>query len=270
MSERRVAIVTGASRGIGHATAVELARQGHDVTLVARDRAALDNVRATIESLGRQALVIAGDLADLAFAEHIVRHTVDQLGQVDVLVNNAAWRELVTMRHISLESWERTLRICLTTPAFLARWAAKSMEACQRGVIINVSSMMSRQAAGMSPAYIACKGALESLTYELAALYGPLGIRVLTVSPGAIDTEMSNDYTNESGDNVSKLVREYSEDMIMLGRYGTSEEIAKLIAFAASDSASYLTATTLTADGGWHRQHLPLSLRTRQAPGDFP
>ena len=87
------------------------------------------------------------------------------------------------------------------------------------------------------------------------------GIRVLTVSPGAIDTEMSNDYKDEAGDNVSQLIRAHSEDMIMLGRWGSPQEIANLIAFAASDDASYLTATTLFADGGWQRQHLPLSLR---------
>ena len=270
MSEQRVAIVTGASRGIGQATAIELARRGHDVTLVSRDRGALDNVRHSVEALGRRALVIAGDLADLDFAKQAVDQAVEHYGRVDVLVNNAAWRELVTMRHISPESWERTLRICLTSPAFMARWAAASMETRRQGVIINVSSMMSRQAAGMSPAYIACKGALESLTYELAALYGSRGIRVLTVSPGAIDTEMSNDYEDEAGDNVSQLIRDHSEDMIMLGRWGSSQEIANLIAFAASDDASYLTATTLSADGGWQRQHLPLSLRARQTPGEFP
>jgi 3-oxoacyl-[acyl-carrier protein] reductase len=267
---QRVAIVTGASRGIGEATAIELARRGHDVSLVARDRGALVNVSQAIEGLGRHALVVTGDLADLDFAQQAVDRTVERFGRVDVLVNNAAWRELVTMRHITPETWERTLRICLTSPAFMARWVAASMETRRWGVIINVSSMMSRQAAGISPAYIACKGALESLTYELAALYGSRGIRVLTVSPGAIDTEMSNDYKDAEGDDLSRQIRGFSEEMIMLGRWGSPQEIANLIAFAASDDASYLTATTLFADGGWQRQHLPLSLRARQTPGEFP
>ncbi|HVU90570.1 MAG TPA: SDR family oxidoreductase [Pirellulales bacterium] len=266
----RVAIVTGASRGIGEATALELAARGYDLTITARDRAALDRVRDSIEKSGRRARVVAGDLADLDFARQIVEQSIAEFGRIDVLVNNAAWRELISMRHITLESWERTLRICLTTPAFLARWAAASMEQRRSGVIINVSSMMSRQVAGISPAYIAAKGALESLTYELAALYGPRGIRVLTVSPGAIDTEMSNDYPEGEGEDASRLTRQYSEDMIMLGRWGTAVEIARLIAFAASEDASYLTATTLTADGGWQRQHMPKSLCAKQLPGDFP
>ena len=145
MSDTRIAVVTGASRGIGEATAVELARRGNDVALVARDQTALARISIAIESLGRQALAITGDLHDLEFAENVIKQTVDRFAQNDVLVNNAAWRELVTMRHILLESWELTLRICLTTSAFMARWAAPSMEQRHRGVIINVASMMSRQ-----------------------------------------------------------------------------------------------------------------------------
>jgi len=198
------------------------------VALVARDAAALAKVQSAIEQLGRKALVIAGDLADMTFVESIVRRTIERLGQVDVLINNAAWREMTTMRRIGLESWERTLRICLTAPAFLARWAAESMLEQRQGVIVNVSSMMSRQAAGTSPAYVACKAAIESLTYELAALYGPAGIRVVTVSPGAIDTELSNDYVDEAGENVTAKLRSYSEDMISLGRFRRDRPLDRL------------------------------------------
>jgi NAD(P)-dependent dehydrogenase (short-subunit alcohol dehydrogenase family) len=269
MIPQRVALVTGASRGIGAATAVELARQGHDVSLVARDEPALLQVQRAVEAVGRTALVFSGDLADLEFAETAVRQTVAQWGRLDVLVNNAAWREITTMRRISLESWERTLRIGLTTPAFLARWAAETMQPQGRGVIINVSSIMSQQAAGTSPAYIASKGGLESLTYELAALYGPKGIRVLAISPGAIDTELSRDYTNSTGENLTLAMRSFSEDMIALSRWGSAEEIARVIAMLASDAASYLSGTVIVADGGWQHQHLPLTLRGKQFPQDF-
>ena len=108
------------------------------------------------------------------------------------------------MREITLESWEKkTLRVCLTAPAFMARWAAEHMEPRRSGVIINISSIMSWQAAGIAPAYIACKGAIDSLTYELASLYGPSGIRVVAINPGAIDTEMSRDYRDDSGQSVT-------------------------------------------------------------------
>jgi len=268
-NERRVALVTGASRGIGAATAVEFARRGYEVALVGRTTSDLELVASNVRNSGGKSLVLAGDLADLAFAESTVRRTVEEFGKVDVLVNNAAWRELGTMRRITLESWEKTLRVCLTAPAFLARWAAEYMEPRRSGVIINISSVMSQQAAGIAPAYIAAKGAIDSLTYELASLYGPVGIRVVTVNPGAIDTEMSRDYRDDSGKSVTDELRAYSDDMIMLGRWGVPEEIATVIAFLASDDASYIQGTTITVDGGWRHQHMPLSHKQKQYPQDF-
>src|SRR5581483_4657180 len=115
----------------------------------------------------------------------------------------------------------------------LARWAAEHMEPRRSGVIINISSIMSWQAAGIAPAYIACKGAIDSLTYELASLYGPSGIRVVAINPGAIDTEMSRDYRDDSGQSVTDEIRAFSEDMIMARRWGKPEEIARVIAFVA-------------------------------------
>jgi 3-oxoacyl-[acyl-carrier protein] reductase len=197
-----------------------------------------------------------------------VDQTVSAFGRIDVLVNNAAARELVSMRRISVASWENTLRICLTAPAFLARWAAEDMERRRQGVIINVSSMMARQAAGISPAYIAGKGGLDALTIELASLYGASGIRVVGLAPGAIDTDLSRDLSDRSQN--ADEIRQFSEDMIMLGRWGTPEEIARVVLFLASDDASYISGTTLVADGGWLHQHLPLLLKQRHYADDYP
>lgn len=266
---KQAALVTGASRGIGAATAIELATRGYEVALVGRTADALEHVAARVRSSGREALVLSGDLADLEFAESAVDRCVQTWGHVDVLVNNAAWREIVTMRHITPESWDKTLRVCLTTPAFLARWAAKRMEERRRGVIINIGSAMSHQAAGISPAYIAAKGGLDALTYELASLYGPSGIRVVGINPGAVDTEMSRDYRSDAGDDMTTRLREYSEEMIMLGRWAAPEEIAKVVAFVAGDDAAYITGTTLLVDGGWVHQHMPLSLKRKQYPTEF-
>ncbi|MCA9101682.1 MAG: SDR family oxidoreductase [Planctomycetales bacterium] len=277
-----MAFVTGASRGIGRATAIEFARRGYDVAVVARSADDLAETARRVEQAGGAALSLVGDLADLDFAQRAVSDTAAQWDRLDVLVNNAAWRELASMRTISIESWERTLRVSLTTPAFLARWAAELMQRRGHGVIVNVSSMMSAQAAGFSPAYIAAKGGLDSLTYELASLYGPAGIRVVAINPGAIDTEMSRDVAardvtaqddfaeenvrrddNRQDDTDHDGVRRFSEDMIMLGRWGTPDEIARLIATLTGDDCAYITGTTITADGGWSRQHLPQSLQRR-------
>lgn len=269
MSTRRVALVTGAAAGIGLATARELGRRGYVVGMLDNQADRLAAAAAEATAAGIEVLSHCGDLADLAFAESALRATADHRGRLDLLVNNAAWRELQSMRRISLESWERTLRVCLTAPAFLARWAAEIMEPQGGGVIINVSSIRSFQPDGLAAAYAAAKGGLDALTYDLAALYGRARIRVLAVNPGAVDTALSRDYTDSSGESATDALRRSSEDQIPLGRWARAEEIARLIAALAGEDAAYVTGTTIVADGGWSRNGTPHSLKARVAPEDF-
>ena len=271
MSDSRpVAFITGAARGIGRATAVEFARRGYDVALLDVLAGPLDEAAEEVRATEKvEAVTHVVDLIDLSAAEHAVRETAQRFGRIDVLVNNAIWRELHSMRQISLDSWEKTLRLGLTAPAFLARWAAEVMEPRGRGVIVNVSSVMSERAAGISPAYIAAKGGLDSLTYELAATYGPAGIRVVAVNPGAIDTDLSADYTDESGESVTRQIRRSAEDNTPLGRFGRADEVARVIAFLASDDASYITAANIHVDGGMRRNMMPYSLKHLMSPQEF-
>jgi NAD(P)-dependent dehydrogenase (short-subunit alcohol dehydrogenase family) len=264
MSDQPVALITGASRGIGAATAQAFSQAGYRLAIVATNEAALQEVA---DGLATPSLVLVGDLAEMAFTETIVPQAVARFGRIDVLVNNAAWRELGSMRRITVDNWERTLRICLTAPAFLARWAAEDMERRKRGVILNISSIMALHSAGISPAYVACKGGIDALTFELASVYGPAGIRAVSIQPGAIDTELSRSVGQ--ADHADEI-RQYSEDMIMLGRWGRPEEIADALLFLASERASYITGTTLAIDGGWLRQHMPLSLKRRHFEDDYP
>ena len=254
MNEKPVAFITGASRGIGAETAIEFARRGYCVAILARTRNDLDCIAQSVRECGSEALIQCGDLADLSFAESAIHKTIEKFGRLDVLVNNAAWREITTMRDISIESWDKTIRISLTAPAFLARWAARYMEKGKKGTIINVSSTMSERVGGFAPAYIAAKGALDTLTYDLAALYGPKGIRVVCLNPGAIETDMSSDYDSEDGENLTGILKETLEGMTPLRRWGKPIEMARTIAWLASDDASYITATTIVADGGIQRQ----------------
>lgn len=267
MSEQPVALVTGASRGIGAAIAQQFGLAGFRVALTATTPEALEQTAAVIRAEGGTAHAMSGNLADLKLARQIVDGTLAAFGRIDVLVNNAATREIVSMRRISPESWDQTLRVCLTTPAFLSRWAAEDMERRSRGVIINISSIMSQQAAGISPAYAASKGGLDALTFELASLYGPSGIRVVGLNVGAVDTEMSRELsqTEPTGDEL----RAFSHDMIMLGRWASPEEIAKTVLFIASDDAAYMTGTNVTIDGGWRHQHFPLSIKQRNFADDY-
>jgi 3-oxoacyl-[acyl-carrier protein] reductase len=268
-SSRPVALVTGAARGIGRATAVELARRGYDVALVDIRKDEVEQAAADAARLGGETLVLPVDLADLDAARDAIDRTAAKWPRLDLLVNNAAWRELTTMRQITPDSWDQTLRICLTAPAFLARWAAEVMERRGRGVILNVSSIMAASAAGTSPAYIAAKGGLEALTYELAALYGRAGIRVVGVAPGAVDTDMSRDQRDQDGASVTAELRAWTEDLIPAGRWASPEDIARAIAMIASDDAGYLAGTIVTVDGGLLRSFLPHSLKRRIDPGQF-
>lgn len=267
MNNRPVAFLTGASRGIGAATARALTQAGYDCALLADDADPLAQVVEECRQLGGAPLLLPGDLADLDFCREAVEQCGQHFGRIDLLVNNAAWREIVTMKQITSESWEQTLRICLTAPAFLARWCAARMEPVRRGVIVNVSSIQSRFPAGISPAYVAAKGGLDALTYELATLYGPSGIRVLSVNPGAIDTELSRNYADG---NFDQRMRAHVEGMIPLQRFGTADEIAGLLVLMASDAASYLTGTCIDVDGGWFHQSSPYSLKRQLFPRDFP
>ena len=128
---------------------------------------------------------------------------------------------------------------------------------------------MSQHAAGTSPAYVAAKGGLDALTRELAALYGPAGIRVVAVNPGAVDTELSRDYTDADQGSLTSDIRRLSEDFTPLGRWARPEEIARVIAMLAGDDASFISGTCLTVDGSWTANIHPLSLKRRMAPDDF-
>ncbi len=271
MNNNKVAIITGASKGIGRSTALKFAANNYNVALVGRTQEELDHLKLEIEQeYGTAAFVFAGDLANEAFLKQIVVDTVRKWGRIDTLINNAAWRTIETMRTISLENWEKTIRVCLTSPAFLAKYVAAVMEELNiEGVIVNISSVMSQRAGGNSPAYIACKGGLESLTYELAVLYGPRNIRVVSVNPGNIKTDLSNDYKDEKGNNVSKQLGDHMNDNTPLKRAGTSEEIANVSYWLSSAEASFITGTTILVDGGFFHNFNSYPMKKLQYPKEF-
>ena len=267
----KVAIITGASKGIGRQTALAFAAADYHVVLIATNLEALQELETEIrESYNLPCLICCGDLSDETFVTSISVLVVKKFGRIDVLVNNAAWRTIETMRTISLENWEKTVRICLTAPAFLARSCAVVMEEQNiAGTIINISSVMSQRVAGSSPAYIACKGALESLTRELAVTYGRSGIRVLCVRPGFIDTDMSNDYTTENGDNISRLLAKDLIDNIPAHRPGTPGDIARTMVWLSSAEASYISGCEITIDGGLSSNFNSYSIKKLQFPKEY-
>jgi NAD(P)-dependent dehydrogenase (short-subunit alcohol dehydrogenase family) len=271
MNNQKVAIITGAAGGIGRATALRFAQNGYALALCDLNADALD---ALSDVLGKkyktQCLNLAGDLSDVVYLESIVPETIGKWGRIDVLINNAAWRTLESMRTMEMGIWEKTLKICLTAPAFLTKWAAAAMEEKHTGgVIVNVTSMMSERPSGAGSAYIAAKGALESLVKESAVTYGRSGIRVVGIAPGYIDTDLSNDYIDQEGRNISKQLVNEVTDAIPLGRGGKPEEVADAILWVSSESASYVTGTTLVVDGGFKPNFSKYSIKKLQFPEEF-
>ncbi|HEY0670290.1 MAG TPA: SDR family oxidoreductase [Sphingobacteriaceae bacterium] len=269
--QNKVAIITGASKGIGRNTALEFAKAGFNLVVVARSRPELEDLcKELAASYQRECVVCSGDLADMDFVASIPDTAVREFGRIDVLVNNAAWRTIETMRTIELSTWEKTLKICLTSPAFLAQKCAAVMES-QRisGAVINVSSVMAQKAGGNSPAYISCKGALDSLTKELAVTYGRSGIRFVCVKPGYIDTDLSSDYSSTTGEKVDTQMADELLDFLPLKRAGQSDEVAKAIRWLASDEATYLTGCELVIDGGLTTNFNSYRIKNIQFPNEY-
>ena len=269
--QNKVAIITGASSGIGRQTAVSFAIAGYDTVIVATNTPALHDVaNHIINDHKRQCLPVTADLSDLKVAQTIAHAALERFGRIDVLVNNAAWRTIETMRTITVEDWEITLRICVSAPAFLAKSCVAIMEEKNtRGVIVNVSSIMSQRAGGNSPAYIASKGALESLTRELAVTYGRSGIRVICVKPGYIDTNMSQDYSSTDGTDISKKIADELLNHTPLTRPGSVHDIANGIVWLASDNAAYVTGCELIIDGGLTHNFSGYNIKHQQFPEQF-
>ncbi len=238
----RVALVTGASRGIGAAVAVALARAGADVAVNYRRRedAAADVVRQ-IEGLGCRALAVRADVAVREQVRAMVSQTVRTLGEIDVLVNNAGLLQQKPFADISDEDWERVLAVNLKGVFLCSQEVLPAMLERGAGRIVNVASSGAQLGGPLAPHYAAAKAGVIALTRSLARLAAP-DVSVNCVSPGLIDTEMTAaEVVSEAG--ARKLAQ------IPLGRTGGAEEVAASVVFLAA-SAPYVTGHTINVNGG--------------------
>lgn len=247
-SSAPVALVTGASRGIGLATARLLARRGHQVVITARQP---DGLNAAVEELRRQELAVEGFCADMADAKAVAA-LLEMLqthhGRLDVLINNAGGSHHArSFDNLSAEDWELTLRQNLTTTVWITRAALPLLKQSEAGSIVNVASKAGRHRTDMAACdYVAAKAGLIGLTRQLAQELGPLGIRVNAVAPGITITPRVQQRWTQRGEQIQTQVLAG----IPLGRLAIPEEIAEAIAFLASDAASYITGATLDVNGG--------------------
>ena len=245
----RVALITGASSGIGRATAAAFAAKGAKVVVAARRPEELASLVGEIEARGGRATALRTDVSVTTDVEHMVAHAIETFGRLDYAINNAGIEgRLAGIVDLAEQDWDRVLDINLRGVYLCLKYEARAILNCGNGgVIVNVGSVNSFLGFPSGAAYVASKHGLIGLTTSVSAELAPQGIRVNVVCPGFVDTPMHHRIRRLVGDEVldtALLPR------VHLRRAGRPEEIARAIVFLCSDEASYITGTTLTPDGG--------------------
>ena len=238
-------LVTGASRGIGRAIAIEYAKAGADVALLARDEEKLREVAAEIEALGRRAVVVPADVLDAEVLRAQVQVAIDELGGLDVVVNNAGgnsyMRPLADMR---FDGWAKTQRLNVESAVHVLQVAAPALLASGKASVINVSSFAGLTGVPLMSHYGAAKAALISLSQSLAIEWAWANARVNALCPGWVDTDLTQ-FARDNDEAGKALI-----GRVPMGRWARADEIAEPAVFLASTASSFMTGQTLVVDGG--------------------
>lgn len=249
----RVAIVSGGAHGIGEAAVLAFAREGYRVALADVDRDAGEQVAERGRSLGGDVVFIPADISRARDAQDVVQNTVSAFGGVDVLFNNAGIQPAESYKNaedLAEEVWDRVIDVNVKGCFLLCKYAIPEMRRRGGGVIVNNASVQGLQSQKLVPAYAASKGAVLSLTRNLALDYAEENIRAVAICPGSVDTPMLRASAalaspGSSADALGAWGRKHP-----LGRIGRPEEIAEVVVFLASDKASFITGEYVCVDGG--------------------
>ncbi|WP_373844405.1 elongation factor P 5-aminopentanone reductase [Clostridium sp.] len=239
----KVAVITGASRGIGRSIAVNLARCGASVAInyIENEKEAyktLDMVR----NEGSNGIVIQGDVSLYDSSKKIIENTLNRMGKIDILINNAGISKVGLFIDMKENDWDKIIDINFKGVLNCTHCVLEHMISRKSGSIVNISSMWGKVGASCESIYSASKGAVNLFTKSMAKEMGPSNIRINAVAPGVIDTEMNSWLQEEE-------MKELMED-IPIGRIGKSDDIGKIVCFLAGDSSQYITGQIITVDGG--------------------
>jgi len=239
----KIALVTGASRGIGKAIAIELAKEGATVIInYSKDDLSAEETLKEVQDIGGYCKLYKGDISNYDICKGMIDYIIDTFGKIDILINNAA----VSFRGLFMDFSENNINdifeINVLGAMYLSKEAIPHMINRGKGSIINISSIWGEAGASCEVLYSSTKGAINLFTKSLAKEVAPMGIRVNAIAPGVIDTEMNSFLSNEE--------REELEEEIPFGRFGSTAEVANLVTFLCSDKCEYLTGQIIKVDGG--------------------
>jgi len=240
----KVALVTGAGRGIGKGIALELAAAGADIVFTNRNKALADATQAEIEALGRRCVAVQADIADPAQVDALVKQGLEQLSTIDILVNNAGVTKDTLLLRMSPEDWREVMAVNLDGMFYVTRAVIRTMVKQRRGRIINLTSVVGFTGNPGQVNYASSKSAAIGFTKSLARELGGRNITCNAVAPGFVDTDMTRD--------LSEAQKNAILEQVPLGRMGTVADIAKVVRFLASDDASYITGTVIHVNGGMY------------------
>lgn len=243
----RVALVTGAGKGIGQAIALALAQEGADIAVNAAHLSSAEGTTEMVRQLGRRAIAIEADVAEVDQVEMMVNRVISELGGIHILVNNAGVNlEVVPTVEQSVEKWDRTMSINLRGTYLCCRQAGKWMVTHKTGKIINIASMFGMSGFPMRTAYSPSKAAVINLTQDLAVEWAKYNINVNCIAPGYVMTDLIKALVKQG-----KLDLEALQRRTPLGRFATPDDIGNTTVFLVSDEAKNITGATLAVDGGW-------------------
>jgi 2-deoxy-D-gluconate 3-dehydrogenase len=240
-----VAVVTGGGRGIGRGIAERLAGAGADLVIAGRNAEALDAAQHAIERLGRRCVAVPADVRDAQAGRRIVDRAVSSFGRLDILINNAGINHRTAALDVTEAEWDEVLDTNLKAVFFCAQAAARVMLPAGRGAIVNLASTMSFVALPNRATYCASKGAVATLTKQLAMEWAPRGVRVNAVAPTFVETGMTAEVLHDPAARALVIGR------IPLGRVVDIDEVARTVLFLASPASSAITGAILPVDGGY-------------------